>query len=427
MTRSNAILVLLCLTFVQSANCDILVVTGQGNTLLPVAKFSSGVSPVNESLISMRSETVEIAQKAPYVAKDEDGSPKMIKGGFFVDATFVMQSHSETYEKRIVAFPIVDEAYRHEMAKSFSVKINGKQLGASHISDVNAYDTDDTWSYDGFIVWEAIWKPKQTLTIECSYYMGDDVSWSSGVVSGWSIGYVVRTGALWRGTIGEAHIQINFLPGKKPLTWKPIDKVGRHKFNSTYPENAKWANENTFQWHFRDWSPKKDLKLDSLFWTGLSLETKHYPFVFALPQPYRGNVKEYDNHTLESLAKRETEPWGLLFEEELAKLNHEKLRSVIAECLHNEMLARNGYGFPLGKAKTEDDVPLPGPWDVISYDGVYYYGNWHHYFMGYQYHGGWYNHDPNLTMESTQSKLNTLEKNNIAFLRKMMAEQLPSK
>jgi len=268
-------------------------------------------------------------------------------------------------------------------------------------------------------VWDVEWAPGETKTIRCSYNMGEPVTYA-GLVAGWGVHYVVRTGTLWRGgVIGKADISIRFesnvgspstvpgAPAAHPKGQEPSSTV-----YVSFPESAKWVSEREVRWHFESWTPREDISVKTVFWHGLD-EPFARDYFYRLPKDYLGATTSYSDETLDQLVERELAPWRALFPEHCARFDRKKLRRIIADWLLHEILARHGDPFVVGKGELG---VVKNPEAVMSMDG-YLYGRWHTAFEGYMYHGGWYR--PRMGAKGTVSEktLGAQEQANLRFLR----------
>jgi hypothetical protein len=388
----------LSLALAGAARADILIVQNQGNT--PV--------PVEETSVSMDYESVEID-----VAKS-----------YQVEAVFHMRSHADAPLKRKMAFPVTAVRYAHYMKRSFQVwsKAKGEPDSAYQSVPVSLSmkKTEATWAdefyadpdlgeldYPGYVTWEVSWKPKETRVFRVIYDMGVPASFQ-GIVDGWRLTYVVRTGALWKGPIGEADVTIRF-----------DSDVRNHRIATTplvvsHADRARWVSDREIRWHFEDWEPKRDIQVASYAWVGLTEENIER-FFLALPHPYQGADKTYTEAMLDALVERKIAPWKEVFPERCARLDRELIRTLVAGWLYHEIFARHGDPFLVG----EDDG---GKWPkeaVMGMDG-YLYGRWHDKFRAYMYHGGWYSPKYGPEGKVSLDDLSPVERKNAEFLRKYL-------
>jgi len=382
----------LCLV-ASPVRADILTVLEQGNTPMPR----------QEAAVSMDSETVHIRPGG---------------NGFLARCTFQMRSHAKEVLTRKMAFPVVDPRYAGVMKEDFHVEIDEGGKRRRVATRVKMTRTESSWAeefyfepdhakfnYPGFVVWDVTWLPGETKTIHVSYDMGAARTYS-GIVDGWSLLYVVRTGALWKGPIGKAEISIEF--GKDV----PSHRTSATPLILSYPKQARWVSTSKVRWRFSRWEPTEDIRVTSLGWVGLTREVKRR-FFYALPHPYRGDSARYTVKYLDELVEKELAPWREAFPRRVKKLDRRALRRLIADWLYHEILARHGDPFLVGKAGPNGEIPK----GAVMTSAGYAYSEWHTNFQAYMYHGGWYR--PRLGPKGTvrPADLKPMERQNLAFLK----------
>ena len=381
------------------SRADILVVQDQGNT--PV--------PVEENDISMDYESVSI-----------DAS-----GDYQVDAVFHMRSHSKTTVKRTMAFPVTSHNYADYMERSFKVatKAAGEPDSAyknvpirlemkerKHSWEDEFYGSPETeqLKYPGYVCWQFDWAPLETRIVRISYNMGYPESFR-GMLDGWRVNYVVRTGALWKGPIKRADFQIRF----------PSDVTSYQSETSrvvvSHPKQATWVSNREVKWHFENWEPRKDIQVARYAWVGPT-EQNIDQFFLRLPHPYQGNSRVYTDAWLDELVQKKMALWNKVFPEQCKKLDRALIKRLVAEWLHQEIFARHGDPFLLGKHDGQSKWPKEA---VMAMDG-YLYNHWSAKFKAYMYHGGWYK--PNWGPDGSVSlrDLGKRERQNVRFLKNKM-------
>jgi hypothetical protein len=115
---------------------------------------------------------------------------------------------------------------------------------------------------------------------------------------------------------------------------------------------------------------------------------------------------------LDLLVEREVSPWRDMFPKEVEKMNKIPLKRYISSWLYNEIAARNGDAFILGKV---GDVPKPKA--TYDEDDKYYYSKWRAFFDLYRKYGRWYYPNENKTINDKD--LNNYERANRAFLKSL--------
>ena len=134
-------------------------------------------------------------------------------------------------------------------------------------------------------------------------------------------------------------------------------------------------------------------------------------FFVRLPEPYQGNLVEYDEALIERMAEEELRFAAEHFPAELKSLDRAPLKREIADWLYHEILARHGDPFIVGKR--EDGQPKPADAIASDQDGNYL-SKWSTRFAGYGYHGGWYKPDRKHSVRSED--LSAMERRNLDFL-----------
>jgi hypothetical protein len=397
----------------SAAIADVVVVRNLGNTPVPVEEGPFVLRPVVETEISMESESVQISEL----------------GGFKVKCSFVMQSHSKDIETRTVGFPVRRPVYGEFMRKSFNVTVDNEPVETSlHMNVETSWATEVYWEpdyhnndYAGYVTWRMTWAPGQRKTILCNFDMGGPERFYCDFVEGWRLRYIVRTGALWRASIGRADITVSFQPKSHRNS---LFNVWTRKlkdrpcpiFRYSYPERAQQDGEGRIQWRFENWNPKDDLIIENVAWVGL---TERYRF--RLPHPYKADTKLYTDDFLEQLVDNELRPWHYIFREQVEALDRRQLKGHIAECLSQEILARHGEAFSLGLLENGQSPPV-GATSLPQGRG-HCYGIWNQYFKSYSYHGGWYRPDTDKTTAEIMQELNSIERKNRALLINYVAPQ----
>jgi hypothetical protein len=383
-----------------SARADILIIRNQGHTPMPVRHTG----------VSMDAETVVVDE-----AK--------------VTATFRMRSHSSNPIRETMAFPILVPQWGPAMEHSFVAELRSGAVPNAPFVQVPVklqMDRKGTWEdeayppesgsgldYPGYLTWEVEWAPHETKTVRCSYDMGRARPYT-GLVHGWAVHYVARTGALWKGgVIGEADFRIRVNGHVGPKSGKlPRPAPGPEPAMVTatsYPDVAEWKSANEVQWHFENWTPTDDIWVKFGSWRGLDApHPAEYPF--RLPRQYLGATNKYTDAYLDELVERELEPFRSLFPQHCKAFERPKLKRVIADWLSHEILARHGDPFFVGRGS------LGGNPEAVLGIGDNLYGRWHYVFQAYMYHGGWYRPRMGPGGAVDPKALSPLEQQNLAFL-----------
>lgn len=395
---------------------DMLVVQNMGNTIVPR----------QESEISMDAETVWIV---PVTKASKYPS------GYMVSCEFVLTSHSTQTLTRDMAFPVPHPAYGRMLAKHFRVLVerNGQWnplktelkmvIDPDSLSwaDIAYWEPPhDNFEYPGYIVWQQTFAPGQTQTVHCDYPMGQPRHVYPGrPFEGVVFEYVVRTGALWKGKIGEATINLDLGPRAFDPETITSDCEG---ITMTYRNSVRCEASDTLVWHFKNWEPTDDILLAFTTWTGYDVN-EIARNGYRLPNPYRGGREDYTENYLNGLVDQEIERIAKYYPEQAAEADRGFLQSMIAEYLFHELFARQGDPFSLGPATGSPLRKYSG--SPTSFMDGFVFGPWHAYFRNsYSYHGGWYqwyNHrtrKPNPAVKTAD--LSPKERHNAAFLRKFI-------
>ncbi len=103
--------------------------------------------------------------------------------------------------------------------------------------------------------WDMHFEPGETVRLVNTYNAGWDYYWYEDYTA--SFTYIVRSGALWAGRIGDAVISIT-MPEQYPLSMLSDSLCSWADWNSS-PE----VDGNRVTWHFTDWKPLEDITITS--------------------------------------------------------------------------------------------------------------------------------------------------------------------
>jgi hypothetical protein len=139
--------------------------------------------------------------------------------------------------------PLVNEEV--DLIKNFKVFLDGKTVEHELKKSVNKLDIPD-FNFKQAYVWPVKFRRGQTRKIRHTYDFG---------VSGDSVGhqwvpYILRTGSLWKGTIGQAEIRVD-LGAEVPPDY----------LNKTQPDGSTYE-KGVFRWSFRDFEPQIDVQVN---------------------------------------------------------------------------------------------------------------------------------------------------------------------
>lgn len=400
MLRTVPLCLLLLLALLPCC-ADIFIISNQSSTLTPAETRSIHPVPVEEPQISMDAETVAVVENSV--------------GVFTVSCTFTMRSHAATELQRTIGFPFTQQYGPDFM----NVTVNGQAVKGDLMPMGDNLKDEPFWalmhpgSYRAFYVWPVSWKPHETKTIRCTYGMGQ-LDGYYGLVVGWQLQYVVRTGAYWKGPIGKADISVTFQPdgGKSSSHSTDGRYAGLSGGNNAHPalrlsysQQARWVAPNKVVWRFTNWEPTEDITIDEFTWKGRMNW-------YTLPDTYQGTIVRYTTETLDAQVDRMLAPWKTRFAKEMATFDRAAARKYVAEHLYYEIIARQQCVF------------LNGPvLEVISSDGEEQQlrKHWQRYFLTYL--GGWYHPDGKKTLVKV-ADLTETERANLAFLRLLVEKPL---
>jgi hypothetical protein len=334
------------------AHADMYVVVARGSTIMPS----------QSSEITMDSEKVVVAVGS----KAEDD-------GFSVTAEFVLRNTSDNTIACDVAFPFETEREARDVHDTFKVAVDAygstqvltgielKRSGKPAGTEKSPYD------FPAALTWRHVWHPHETKVVHISYVMGQPEQYH-GIVEGWRLRYLVRTGALWKGPIGHADFTFrmkgNWLaeafaesmpPRAKPAAtnWSVFDPP------YSYPANARREGPYEVRWHFDNWIPAEDIWLGDLGWPGFSEKPSRFLYwsIWAAAQAYTGATRDYTDARLDKIVDDCFAPWRDYFPSE-AKRDRDAMKSLVAEWMFHEIFARRGDGFYIGKETKGTPPPL---------------------------------------------------------------------
>lgn len=388
--------VLIVLFASVAARADIYRVMAKGNT----------IGPLRSTEIAMDSETVVVDAERRF-------------GGFKVVADFSMRNTTGETVTHDVAFPFDDERAARIAKEGFRVVL-GRDPNAVPVKVIEIKVRDpaikeprSSYDYPAALVWRVTWAPGETKLISLAFDMGDPDQFS-GLVRGWRLRYVVRTGGLWHGPIGHAEITMR-LDGHRMYA---DDFAAAQKTQTppvlSYPKNAKLISPTEVKWTFKDWLPGEDIAIDRLAWPTVTREERDR-FFLATPQPYLGAKSDYTDAWLDSVVVTLVEPWRERFPRE-SQRDWPVIKSLVAEWLYQEVFARNGEPFII-----EYDRKGPRPPGIAFWDqNDVAYSVWHNRFPsinGYR-NPGWYKPGTGKGPKGSvrMEDLTDQERRNLAFL-----------
>ena len=158
-----------------------------------VGRTADGIYPVNEADVTMLSEDIHIG----------------VETGL-VDCNFVFQNNSDANKDILMGFPAKTKEYEEGPATgdpevhNFKAYVNGIEVPAKLEKETFPEQGGNTsvGSYDNWYVFDVSFPAGSTLNIRNTYSVSNTV-YSTGEVS---LGYVLKTGAVWEGKIAHARV-----------------------------------------------------------------------------------------------------------------------------------------------------------------------------------------------------------------------------
>jgi len=188
-----------------------------------------------------------------------------VKKTGIVDAIFTLENTTNKNISFSIGFPFKNkqepsssrniEFGATNIEGEFIAKIDGKEVTVKE--KMNKYITKHRTKYNYMYIWPITFKPKEKKIVECFY----PVLWSFVVGDMNSVivrqfTYITKTGALWKGTIGQADFYVEIDKGI-PTEWIKQKKVRL----DIKPKGYKIINYRTVEWHFRNWKPTEDISI----------------------------------------------------------------------------------------------------------------------------------------------------------------------
>lgn len=98
--------------------------------------------------------------------------------------------------------------------------------------------------YPGWITWPVTFRANQTRVVQNSYW-GTNSYWSNGETMA---GYILKTGAAWQGTIGQAVVRAS------------LDQILPPDMYGIRPENYRWVGDDLV-WEWQEFEPDSDIEI----------------------------------------------------------------------------------------------------------------------------------------------------------------------
>ena len=201
-----------------------------------------GAMPIETDLIAMDAESVSIVPTGNmFIYYD---IPEMS-----VTCVFYLRNLTDQPLDVSVGFPFEDSTV-HDWV-GFRAFTDGEEYDVTYETGLNSRDI--LWPL--IACWEMHFQPGETLRLVNTYNAGWNYYSYDDFTA--SFTYIVRSGALWAGTIGDAVISIT-MPEQYPLSMLSDSICAWADWNGS-PE----IDGNRVTWHFTDWKPAEDIKITS--------------------------------------------------------------------------------------------------------------------------------------------------------------------
>ncbi|HWI64610.1 MAG TPA: hypothetical protein VNT75_22495, partial [Symbiobacteriaceae bacterium] len=172
MMRSWALLMLLCCLLVPTtAAADDGSLGRSGETVFPMGEPTVRME-AEEVLLRIDPERTAVSLSFTFA---NSGPAKQVLMGFPLQQTFEGRGHPELNE--------------------FTTRVDGTAVPV-------VTEKASAGEYPGWITWPVAFGANQTVTVTNSYW-GTNTYWSNGDTLA---GYILKTGAVWNGTIGRARV-----------------------------------------------------------------------------------------------------------------------------------------------------------------------------------------------------------------------------
>ena len=203
-----------------------------------------GAIPIETDQITMEAESVSIVPTGNMLHYD---IPEMS-----VTCVFYLRNLTDQTLDVSVGFPFEDSTVHDWIG--FRAFTDDEEYEINFESGVvNGEDSLIFWPLSA--CWEMHFEPGETVRLVNTYNAGWDYYWYDDYTA--SFTYIVRSGALWAGRIGDAVISIT-MPEQYPLSMLSDSICGWADWNGS-PE----IDGNRVTWHFTDWKPVEDIKITS--------------------------------------------------------------------------------------------------------------------------------------------------------------------
>ena len=201
----------------------------------PIFLGGTNIRPYGENSITLKKEDLTIqfgSKNTPYTSASSGDTTA------YVSAKFVFVNTGKDISLK-VGFPFglaTEEDFGTPNISNASVKINGKKITPLFLSA-------ETGKYDPWMYFNVSFYAKETKTLEVAYY--------AYPTDGYFL-YVLKTGALWKGPIGELNIDLKF-------PYRPVYPA----VLSVAPSGCA-VKGNDIVYHLKNYEPDKNIKVGFL-------------------------------------------------------------------------------------------------------------------------------------------------------------------
>ena len=220
--------------------------------------YGNTAVPVKENRIKMVKEEVNI-----------NGSVDLDNTNNTTQAIFTFENTTDKKIKLEMGFPFTKK-YSGLNPKiignclTFTTKIDGKNIPVEKIKTASNTKLKIGSEYSYMYIWPIIFKPKEKKIVECVYECSrelthDPICEREIGLTGSSIHYVTKTGALWKGPIGQADFYVSIGNNLSERLKKRNTRV------VITPKGYKIVDYKTIEWHFQNWKPTDDIHIE-FYW-----------------------------------------------------------------------------------------------------------------------------------------------------------------
>jgi hypothetical protein len=218
----------------------------------PLKALGPGLQPLASTTVRMEAERIEI-----HLGPGDN--PEDLVWQHRADVKVWFRFVPEADESMLAGFPLF--AYPMEPPRDFKVSVGGKELSYEE-RQVSWNEKDARWA-----VWHLDFHKGEPLEVEVRYWQQVN-PYGKAAASDLLIGYVLRTGAFWAGTIGRAEATISL---DRPIRQEDL----RDLFYGQQATTPGWQlKDGALYWDLRDLEPEADLQLQmaNTYWLDLPAE-----------------------------------------------------------------------------------------------------------------------------------------------------------